>query len=109
MRLRFFSAVLAMALLLAAPAFALELHDARRSGIVGETLEGYVEVLKKSPEAVALAQHVNEKRLQEYTRISLENKQPVEIVAKLAAQQIINKLESGEYYQDADGHWKTRP
>ena len=107
MKLRFFS-VLVVALLMAFPAFALDLHEARHAGIVGETAEGYIAALKDSTDADALVIEINEKRRQEYTLISQENNQPVEVVAKLAAQQIINKLEPGEYYQDAKGDWKTR-
>lgn len=110
MKLRFLSMLVALGLLaMASPAFALSLHEARADGVVGEKMDGYVEVLKKSPEAVALVQDVNQKRRQEYARISAENNQPVDVVAKLAAEQIINKLEPGEYYQDAKGNWKTRP
>lgn len=109
MKLKFFSMMLALGLLLAAaPAFALTLHEARAQGVVGEKLDGYVAAIKKSSEAAALVDEVNEKRRAEYARISKENDQPVDVVAKLAAEQIINKLEPGEFYQGADGSWKTR-
>ncbi len=58
--------VVALALLVASPAFALDLHQARKDKIVGETLDGYVEALKKSPETAALVEEVNEKRREEY-------------------------------------------
>lgn len=102
------SMVLMAALLMAAPALALDLHEARDAGIVGEKRDGYVAVLKKSAEADALAQEVNQKRRQEYQRISRENNQPADVVGKLAAEQIINGLGSGNYYQDAGGSWKKR-
>jgi uncharacterized protein YdbL (DUF1318 family) len=102
------STLVVIALLTAMPAFAMDLHEARHTGMVGEQSDGYVAALKQTPEVQALVQEVNQKRRQEYTRISSENKQPVDIVAKLAAQQIITTLESGEYYQDNAGNWKTR-
>jgi hypothetical protein len=108
MKLRFLSILLVLGLLAASPAFALDLHEARNAGIVGETSTGYVAVLKETPEATALAADVNQKRLQEYTRISKENDQPVDIVAKLAAVKIINSLDSGDYYQDTQGNWLRR-
>ena len=108
MKLRFFSLMVATSMLLAAPAYALDLDEARASGAVGETLEGYVAVIQESAEAEALAAEVNAKRKVEYKRISAENQQTVEVVAKLAAQKIINKLQPGEKYQDAKGAWKTR-
>jgi len=94
--------------LVALPAFALELHQARSSGMVGEKLDGYVTALKPSPEVTALVADVNAKRSQEYARISKENGQPIDVVAKLAAEQIIIKLEPGSPYQGTDGSWKTR-
>lgn len=108
MKLRILTAALAF-MLISAPAFALSLHEARADGILGEKKDGYVAVLKKSAEAEALANEVNDKRRAEYARISKENGQPVSIVSKLAAEQIINTLGSGEKYQDASGNWKTHP
>ncbi len=94
--------------LIAFPAFALDLHQARTSGMVGEKLNGYAAALKDTPEIDALVADVNAKRKQEYARISKQNGQPVDVVAKLAAAQIINGLEAGGSYQDANGNWKTR-
>jgi len=107
MKLWIYTVALA-AIFISAPAFALDLHQARNAGIVGEKLDGYVAVLKSTPEVEALVNDVNSKRRQEYARISKQNNQPVEIVAKLAAQQIIPGLESGNLYQGADGVWKKR-
>ncbi|MEI7668738.1 MAG: YdbL family protein [Pseudomonadota bacterium] len=108
MKLHFFTLFAALGALIAFSAFALDLHQARSSGMVGEKLDGYVSALKDTPEVDALVADVNAKRKQEYTRISKQNGQPVDVVAKLAATQIINGLESGIHYQDADGKWKTR-
>lgn len=108
MKIRYATLVMAFVTLLALPAWALDLHEARRSGMVGEKLDGYVVALKKTPEVTALVVEVNGKRQQEYTRISKENGQPVSVVAKLAAGQIINSLDAGSPYQDVNGQWKTR-
>src|SRR5665647_126797 len=107
MKLGFSSVIVILGLLAASPALALDLHGARSAGIVGEKPDGYVAVLKKTPEAAALAEDVNQKRRQEYTRISKQNNQPVDVVAKIAAEKIINGLNQGEYYQDTDGNWQT--
>ena len=108
MKLRFLSVMVAAGLMMAGPAFALDLHEARHAGMVAEKLDGYVAVLKGGAEVEALAKDVNAKRKLEYVRISKENKQPIDVVAKVAAEQIIKKLEPGEFYQAADGSWKTR-
>lgn len=96
------------AALLAAPAFALDLHSARESGALGEKNDGYVAVLKNSPDAEQLAGEVNAKRKAEYARISAENGQTVDVVARLAAAQIVKGLKSGSFYQDEGGAWKKR-
>ncbi len=89
-------------------AFALDLHGARKDGLVGEKPDGYVAAIQSSKEVDALVAEVNAKRAAEYARISKENGQAVGVVAKLAAQQIINGLASGEKYQDASGAWKVK-
>ena len=98
--------VLTGLLLAASPAFALDLQSARASGALGEKLDGYVAALK--PEAGDLAADVNAKRKAEYARISKENGQPVDVVAKLAAGQVIANLPAGAMYQDAGGGWKKK-
>ena len=100
--------VFAAVLFLAAPALALDLHAARKEGILGEKHDGYVAVLKQSPEASALAKEINTRRAEEYARISKENGQPAGVVGQIAAEQIIGGLESGAMYQDAKGGWKKR-
>lgn len=79
----------AVALVMAAPAYALDLHSARASGVVAETSEGYIKAVKPSAEVNALVSEVNAKRRAEYERISKENGQPVDVVGKLAAPQIM--------------------
>lgn len=94
--------------LAAFPAFALDLATARMSGQLGEQLDGYVAVLKNSPEVSALAAEVNAKRRAEYTRISGENGQTPDVVGKLAAEQVIQKLPAGSMYQAPGGGWQKR-
>lgn len=89
-------------------AFALDLHDARRAGVVGEKTDGYVAAIQSSPEVETLVADVNRRRKEEYARIAAQNGQSVDVVAKLAAAQIIAKLGAGEYYQDASGAWAKR-
>lgn len=92
----------------ASPAYAMDLASARASGVVGEKTNGYVAVIKESAEADALAAEVNARRKAEYAKISAANSQPISVVAKLAAEQIINKLDSGSMYQNAQGVWVAK-
>lgn len=103
----FISFLALTALMLAATAaLALDLQAARSQGLVGEH-NGYIEPIKPSPEVRALIDDINARRRQEYLRISSENGQPIDVVAKLAAEQIINKLPEGSKYK-INGEWKSR-
>lgn len=82
----------AVALMIASPAFALDLQGARSQGLVAETPEGYVTAVKSSAEVDALVSDVNAKRRAEYERIAKEKGQSVEVVGKLAAPQIAKNL-----------------
>jgi uncharacterized protein len=108
MKLRIFTALLLLCSLLALPAFAMDLRAARGAGLVGEKPDGYVAAVKPSPEVQSLVGEVNARRQQEYANISKQNGQPVDVVAKLAAQEIITKLAPGSLYQGPDGSWKKR-
>ena len=80
----------ALLCVVAAPAaYALDLASARASGAVCEKGDGYI--VAKSAEASSLAASVNAGRKAEYARISKQNGQPVDVVAKVAAQQIIGQ------------------
>ena len=72
---------------IAAPAMALDLSGARAAGSVCEKSDGYVKAL--TADASGVAADVNNGRQTEYQRISKQNGQSVEVVAKLASQQII--------------------
>lgn len=81
--------------LFALPAFALDLHSARASGVVKELPSGYITAVSPSAEVNALVAEVNAKRKAEYTRISKENGQTVEVVGQLAAPQIAKSIAAG--------------
>lgn len=108
MKKLFILAVFLTATLMAGQAFALTLDQARNSGIVGEKVDGYVGVVTPSAEAQAVANEVNARRKAEYEKISRQNKQPVSVVGKIAAETIINGLPAGSFYQGADGSWKKK-
>ncbi|MFO1241765.1 MAG: YdbL family protein [Rickettsiales bacterium] len=103
-----FLTIFTITLFAALPAFALDLATARMSGQLGEQTDGFVAVLKNSPEVTQLAAEVNARRRAEYERISKENGQPVNVVGKLAAEQVIQKLPAGSMYQSPSGSWQKR-
>jgi uncharacterized protein YdbL (DUF1318 family) len=87
--------VMLLTFLVASPAMALDLQQARSQGIIAEQPNGYITVVKDSPEARSLVHEVNYARQQEYQRISEQNGQPIDVVAAIAAQQIAEKTKSG--------------
>ena len=108
MKLRLATLLALLGALVVTPALALDLHQARSTSLVGEQLDGYVAALNPTSEVQALVADVNAKRQREYARISQQKGQPVDVVAKLAAQQIITQLAPGSPYQGMDGSWKKR-
>ena len=90
-----FLATAAIIALTAISANALDLQEARTKGILHENPNGYVSVIKSSGDASALAAQVNAQRKAEYERISKQNGQPVDVVAKIAAEEIAKKVSSG--------------
>lgn len=93
---------------LALPAWALDLSTARGQGKVGERLNGFVAAIDTGPDVQALVAEVNARRKAEYARISEQNKQPLEVVGKLAAEKIIGQLPPGAAYEGAGGGWRKR-
>jgi uncharacterized protein len=108
MKTRFVTLLALLGVLIASPALALDLHQARAAGQVGEKSDGYIAAIKSTPEVQTLVADVNAKRQQEYARISKEKGQPIDVVAKLAFQQIVTQLAPGSSYQAPDGSWKKR-
>lgn len=102
------AAMFAIGLVIAGQAFAMDLAQARAQGIVGEKLDGYVGAVGSSATGQTMADDVNTKRRAEYEKISKQNSQPVAVVAKVAAETIINGLPSGSMYQAPDGSWKRK-
>lgn len=108
MKMKLFTLMGAVMIMFMGTAFAMDLQEARVSGKVGELNTGYVQALESSPEVDALVADVNNRRGVEYKKISMQNGQSADVVAKIAAEKIIENLPSGAKYQDAGGNWKTK-
>lgn len=74
---------------ISAPALAMDLASARAAGLVCEVGDGYIKATGSS--AADVVASVNAGRKAEYTKISSQNGQSVDVVAKLAGAQIIAK------------------
>ncbi|WP_174875887.1 YdbL family protein [Vogesella oryzae] len=86
-------------------AMALDIGGAKAQGLVGEQPDGYLGVVKATPEAVALAADINAKRREAYDAIAKKNGTTLDQVAALAGQKAIEKTASGSYVKAPNGQW----
>lgn len=86
-------------------AFALDLDGAKAQGLVGEQPDGYLGVVKASPDAVGLAADINAKRRAAYEGIAKKNGATLDQVAGLAGQKAIEKTTPGHYVKSPEGQW----
>lgn len=100
--------IFAVALLFAGAALAMDLDSAKDQGLVGEQPNGYLGVVKATPEAVEMVSDINQKRRQAYQRIARENGISLDQVANLAGQKAIEKTPAGEYVKTPTGQWVAK-
>lgn len=98
---------LVLVVLGASNAFAISLHDAKSSGLVGERNDGYVGyvVTPPSAEVKVVVKDVNNKRKSKFSQSAKSNNLLVEQVANRFYQRAVSATKTGQYYQDADGAW----
>lgn len=91
-------------------ASAATLDQARRDGLVGERLDGYIGAVNPSPtpDIRELVASVNAQRKAEYQKIAAQNGQTVTVVEKLAAQKLIGKATPGTYVMTSSGQWAKK-
>ena len=103
--LTFFTACL---LLIAQPAYSIELQTAKDQGLVGETPSGYLAAVKSpSAEITALIESVNSQRKLKYQEIATRNNTSLEAVEQLAGKKAIEKSAPGSYIK-AGGSWQQK-
>jgi len=98
--------------LIAAPASAQSapdiVEDAKAAGVVGERADGYLGYVQDTVDERILdaVEEINIKRRAAYTRLAEQEGVSIDVVARLTAEELIaNRVESGEYYMNADGQW----
>lgn len=95
-------------LLMAQPAYAIDLQSAKDQGLVGETPSGYLEAVKSpSADTAKLIMSINEKRKQKYQEIAVRNKATLQDVEILAGKKAIEKSEPGSYIKQ-NGSWQKK-
>ncbi len=101
--------VLAAAFLLALPALASPLDDARQAGHVGEQADGYLGTPPGAPaSAQALAERINAERGSKYAEIAAKNQTQPAAVAALAGKKLVARASAGEWVRDAAGKWTQK-
>ena len=98
---------LALSLLMALPAFALDLGEAKSAGLVGETSSGYLAMVKPSGEVDKLVASINSKRKAHYQQIAKKNSISLQAVEVRAGQKAMEKTPAGEYINSGGG-WKKK-
>ncbi|SET71319.1 MULTISPECIES: YdbL family protein [Marinobacter] len=106
-----YATAILMAMMLALPAAALSLDEAKgrlesakSSGQVGEMPTGYLGVVSGGGEAEAIVEAINEARRAEYARIAEKHDIPVSQVEAVAGKKALEKTPSGQYIQ-VNGRW----
>ncbi|EBB4290844.1 DUF1318 domain-containing protein [Salmonella enterica] len=94
--------------LLTPSVWALTLDEARTQGRVGETLNGYLVALKNDAETQNLVLDINHARRASYQQLADSNHLPVDEVAKMAGQKLVERARPGEYVQGINGKWMRK-
>jgi len=83
------------------------LGDAKASGQLGEMPNGYLGVVKPSPEADEIARLINQARRTEYQKLASQNGIQVSDVEAIAGKKAIEKTPAGQYIQWQD-QWRRK-
>lgn len=94
--------------LLTPSVWALTLEEARTQGRVGETLNGYLVALKNDAETQKQVLEINLARRASYQQLADSNHLPVDEVAKMAGQKLVERARPGEYVQGINGKWMRK-
>ena len=96
--------------LAALPAFAQSLDQAKAAGLVGERVDGFVGVVAADApaEVRSMVDRINAERRARYAEIAQKQNAPLDAVAKIAGQKLIERTPSGQYVLGADGQWRQK-
>jgi uncharacterized protein len=94
---------LALSLTMTVSALAMDLDEAKASGLVGETNMGYIAAVKPSAEVDALVVSINSQRKVYYQEIAKKNDISLQAVEARAGLKAIEKTAPGGYINTGDG------
>jgi uncharacterized protein YdbL (DUF1318 family) len=96
--------------LLASPAVALSLNEAKAQGLVGERIDGFVGAVVADPPADVqqLVDQVNRQRREKYDEVAKERGVPLDAVAKITGEKQLERAPAGQFVAGADGRWQRK-
>lgn len=92
----------------AGEAHAGPLDDAKAQGLIGERLDGYVGAVTGDASVKALIDEVNAGRKAKYAEIAAKRGTPVEAVAQVAGEKLIERTPAGQYVMGSNGQWQRK-
>lgn len=94
-------------IMLATPAWALSLDEARSKGLVGETPNGYLASISPAPDSDTrhLIQDINTKRKAAYMDSANKTGVTLEIIEIRIGQRLYEAAEKGAFLQNQSGQW----
>ncbi|GGO83247.1 hypothetical protein GCM10011348_26560 [Marinobacterium nitratireducens] len=108
-RLKRLLSVVALALL-ALPAWALSLDEAKDSGLVGERNNGYLGIVVDNPGADvrSLVADINRKRKAAYQDSARSAGVDLQVIEARIGQRLQNKAKPGHYIESGNGGWRRK-
>lgn len=96
--------------LLAGPALAISLDEAKAQGLVGERVDGFVGIVVADPPADVrqLVEQVNRQRREKYDEVAQQRGVPLDAVAKITGEKQLERTPAGQYFAGADGRWRQK-
>ena len=88
-----------------------KLVELKQAGTIGETYQGYVELVdekSKDKDAKAVVDEENADRKELYKIIADKEGTTADVVAERNAKRVFEKAKVGEYLKGADGKWKKK-
>jgi uncharacterized protein YdbL (DUF1318 family) len=102
--LRVASAIM-LFMVIALPAFALDLKTARLNGVAGEVDNGLLAIPPGAPvDAEELIATINNSRRAEYAKVAAQNNLAIEVVGEMMFQKIYSRLPAGTWVK-VQGRW----
>jgi uncharacterized protein len=98
-------AAMMLLMVIAAPAFALDLKTARLNGLAGEVDNGLLAIPPGAPvDAEELIATINNSRRAEYAKVAAQNNLTIDVVGEMMFQKIYSRLPA-ESWVKVQGKW----